>query len=270
MIFSHETIHTNRSDKIEAKLKQIIFFLLLAFLIPLICVILMKYTANSVLALILLGVEAASPSLAAVATVIFFESGSGLRKLFKKCYVDHLDLKLVLVGLVLPAVVIFASKLVYWLFFDITPNFGILTAKKAMIACWALVAEELGWRGFLQGKLETYLNKFTLPLLLGIIWALWHYHFFISGEMSAPILLFTLGCIADSYLYFAFTKAVSDNIVPASVLHFSENLFLILLPINPEFNNGSFVPYLLYVAGLLIAAAISFSVALKHMKKAQL
>ena len=233
----------------------------------------MKYTEicrSNVFTLILLGVEASSPSLAAVATVIFFESGSGLRKFFKKCYVDHLDLKLVLVGLILPAVVIFASKQVYWLFFDITPNFGILTAKKAMIACWALVAEELGWRGFLQGKLETYLNKFTLPLLLGIIWALWHYHFFISGEMSAPILLFTLGCIADSYLYFAFTKAVNGNIVPASVLHFSENLFLILLPINPEFNNGSFVPYLLYVAGLLIAAAISFSVTLRHKKKAQL
>lgn len=136
-----------------------------------------------------------------------------------------------------------------------------------MIVCWALVAEELGWRDFLQDKLGIYLNELTLPFILGIIWALWHYHFFLSGEMSAPILLFTLGCIADSYLYFAFTKAVNGNIVPASVLHFSENLCFNLLLINPEYNNGSFVPYLLYVAGFLITAAISFAVVFKRKEK---
>ena len=264
MILIHKIEYVQNDNGHGSNLKRILVFLLLAFLIPLICVILIKDVMDfsNILAFFLFGVEAASPSLAAILTVLF--SGAELRQFLKRCYVNNFNLKMVLVSFFLPVVVVSVPKSFYWLLYGITPTFGALSPKKIIIICWALIAEELGWRGFLQNKLEIYLNKLILPLPLGIIWALWHYHFFISGAISVPILLFTLGCITDSYLYFAFTKAVKGNIVPASVLHFSENLCFNLFLVNPEYNNGSSVPYLLYVISSLITAAIAFSIKCKE------
>ena len=45
---------------------------------------------------------------------------------------------------------------------------------------WALVAEELGWRGYLQEKIEAHVGDVLTPLIVGIIWTVWHFHFFIS------------------------------------------------------------------------------------------
>lgn len=259
--------HNNK----KSNLKQIAVYMLLVFVLPLICVILKTFTPlgrSNTLALILFGIEAATPSLAAILTVLYFEAGHGLGQFLKQRYVHHFNFNVVLLSLFLPVLIIGAAKLSSWLFFGIPPTFGVLTSKKFLIVCWALVAEELGWRGFLQDKLGIYLNELIMPLVLGIIWAVWHYHYFISGTMSAPLILFTLGCIADSYLYFAVTKAAHGNIVPASVLHFSENLFCNLFSINPEYNHGSIVPYLLYVIGSLITAAIAIAITIKRKEKA--
>ncbi|SDM59815.1 CPBP family intramembrane glutamic endopeptidase [Acetanaerobacterium elongatum] len=262
MILSHNNKKSN--------LKQIAVYLLLVFVLPLFFVLLKMYTPlgrSDALTLILFGLEAAAPSLAAILTVLYFEASHGLGQFLKERYVYHFNFNMVLLSLFLPVVIIGAAKLFSWLFFHIPPTLGVLTFKKILIVCWALIAEELGWRGFFQDKLGIYLNELVMPIILGIIWAVWHYHYFISGTMSAPLILFTLGCIADSYIYFAVTKAANGNIVPASVLHFSENLCCNLFSINPEYNNGSIIPYLLYVTGSLIAAAITIFITIKRKEK---
>lgn len=252
-------------------MKQILVFLMLAFLLPSLCAILIMNTVifhSGVLNLIAYGVEAASPSLAAILTVLHFENCRGLKQFLKKSYIDNLNLKVILISFSLPVLVVGASKL-FWLLFGGTSNLGILTPKKMLIICWALIAEELGWRGFLQAKLQIYFSEFTLPLILGIIWAAWHYHYLITGVMSVPILLFTLGCVFDSYVYFALSQSVNGNIIPVSVLHFSENLCFNLFLINPEYNNGSTLPYLLYVICSLVTALIVFSAIHKRSVRMQ-
>ena len=121
MILSQKTRYAGSSDRVGMNLKQMLLFLLLAFLMPLICLILIRDTSisrSSVFTFLLFGLEAASPSLAAILTVLFFEAGSGLRKFLKRCYVDHFNWKVVLIGLLLPAVTIFSSELFYGLLFS--------------------------------------------------------------------------------------------------------------------------------------------------------
>lgn len=251
----------------EGSLKQLLIFLLLAFTLPLLCIILMADTTlfrSGVLNLTAYGIEAAAPSLATVLTVLLFKNGHGLKQFLKKSYLENVSLKMVLIALILPAVLIGTPKLLYWLIFGITPALGILSLNKIIIVCWALIAEELGWRGFLQEKLQCCLGDFTLPLITGILWAAWHYHYFISGTSSAPIVLFTLGCVADSYIYYVMTNSVNGNIIPASVYHFSGNLFFNLFLINPEHNKGSSAPYLLYIICLLAAAVTAMVVTRKR------
>ncbi|MEA4914776.1 MAG: hypothetical protein VB061_09420 [Christensenella sp.] len=85
-----------------------------------------------------------------------------------------------------------------------------------------------------------------------------------------PVFLFISGCIADSYLYYACTIAAKGNIVPVSVLHFSENLFLSVWLINPQYNNGSNAPYLLSVALSALAAMIVYAVIKRSQTKAHI
>jgi len=74
--------------------------------------------------------------------------------------------------------------------------------------------------------------------------------------MSAPIPLFALGCIAESYGYYWVTTKVKGNIIPASVWHFTSNLFISLFAIDPVYNDGNVLPYLLFVGFTLLMAVI--------------
>lgn len=127
-----------------------------------------------------------------------------------------------------------------------------LSLKKIIIVMWALIAEELGWRGYLQEKIEAHVRDLLTPLIVGIIWTAWHFHFFISASMEVPLLSFTYGCIAESYGYFVITKISKGNIVPASLWHFSGNLFINIYRVNPNWNAGRMEPYMIVNAVYLL------------------
>lgn len=266
-----QLFNTRNNDAIHSHLKQILLFLLLAFSLPLLCSILMINTTlfrSGPFQFIAYGVEAMTPSLAAILTVLYFENGRGLKQFLKKCYIANIHLKWILIALLLPVAVVGVSKLLSWQIYGCAPVIGTLSSKKIIVVCWALIAEELGWRGFMQEKLQVYFNDLTLPLITGIIWAVWHYHYFISGTMTVPVILFALGCVTDSYVYYALTKSVKGNIIPASAFHFSGNLCFNLFLINPEYNNGSNLPYFLFVMFSFITAVIAAAVTHKHRLKA--
>ena len=239
--------------------KQLAAFLLLAFLLPLLCLFFSTQTAlgqPNIMALLLFGLQAATPALAAILVVLWFRGRQGFLRFLKRCYARQYSLFLLVLCLLLPAVLAGVVRLLYWAGFGVPPVFTALPAQKLLIIGWSLVAEELGWRGFLQQQLGNYLNRWLLPLALGLVWAAWHYHLFLAGTTVAPLLPFVLGCVAESYLYFAVTTRANGNIIPASVFHFSENLCLNLLLIGPAYNEGNATLYLLYTACTVAAAAV--------------
>ena len=242
---------------------QVFAFLLLAFLLPLVFLLLSTKTAlghSGIGALLLFGLQAATPALAAILVVLGFCGRRGLLQFLKQCYARGYSLFLLLFCLLLPALLAGAARLIYWLGFGVPPVLTALPAQKLLIIGWSLVAEELGWRGFLQQRLGNYLNRWLLPLVVGLVWAVWHYHLFLAGRTVAPLLPFVLGCVAESTLYFALTTRANGNIIPASVFHFSENLCLNLFLIGPAYNGGSNTLYLLYTACTVAAAAVATAV----------
>ena len=227
-----------------------ILFLMLAFLMPLLSILFIRnFVAfqSGILYFILYGFEAATPTLSTLLVVLVFSRGKQFTSFLKKCYIENIRVDCILFAILLPLMVLLAAKLTYSLFSRDAVFATGISSRKLIIILWALVAEEVGWRGFLQEKLDVYFGNLFTPLVLGILWALWHYHFFLSGSMSVPLVLFVLGCITDSYVYYWITKKSKGNIIPASLCHFTSNLFFNILLINPELNHGSTLPYLLYV-----------------------
>ena len=54
-----------------------------------------------------------------------------------------------------------------------------------------------------------------------------------------------MGCIFESYGYFIITKLVKGNILPASIWHFSGNLFLNIFSLNINDGDGKYLTYMI-------------------------
>lgn len=100
-----------------------------------------------------------------------------------------------------------------------------------VVACWAALGEEIGWRGFLVPELAKITTFTRTALVCGIIWAVWHYPAVIFGDYtsgaSAWFDLFTLtvGVMGMSF-FVAWLRLKSGSIWPAVLWHGGHNLFI--------------------------------------------
>lgn len=206
-------------------MKKLLYFLGIAFILPLCCVVLWEvvpFFQGSIVYLLLMAIQGASPTIAAFVVMNKCEeNGSFGDKRIK----EYFSLKYCALGFLIPMLVLFFSKCILMLLGMSNVFFSSISLKKMMIVLWALIAEEFGWRGFLQDWLEKRINKVIVPLIIGIIWTLWHYHFILAGTMEIPIFAFLISCILESYGYFWIVKKANGNIIPACIWHFSGNLF---------------------------------------------
>ena len=228
---------------------EIGLFILYAFGIPTICICIMncieEYDKGGLFTLILYGIEGASPALAAIFVKLQKQGVNGVKTFLVNKYKYSLSARLCVIGFCIPCIMITIGKMLTYLTPYNNQFIYSLSLKKIIIVMWALVAEELGWRGYLQEKIEAHVGDVLTPLIVGIIWTVWHFHFFISGSMEVPLHSFAYGCIAESYGYFVITKISKGNIVPASLWHFSGNLFTNIYRLNPNWNAGRMEPYMI-------------------------
>ncbi|MFL2141869.1 type II CAAX prenyl endopeptidase Rce1 family protein [Ruoffia sp. FAM 26254] len=79
--------------------------------------------------------------------------------------------------------------------------------------------EEIGWRGYLQPKLEKKYNYITAVLMVGIIWALWHLPlWFIKGTVQSALPFFL-------YLFLVIILSFSFT----TIYKYTRNIFLCIL-----------------------------------------
>ncbi len=218
---------------------EIFEFVLLAFAIPGICIGIIGISTDATLNFILYGIEGASPALATLIVVFVHGKRTGLSSFLCNKYCKNLNLKFCILGFAVPFVILTIAKFISIAMGDSYHYPVVPTMKKLVIIAWALIAEELGWRGYLQDKLESIMPYMYIPFVTGIIWTLWHYHFILSGSMEVPYFAFMLGCVFESYGYYAITKLAKNNVVPASIWHFTGNLMFNLYRFDPQWHEGN-------------------------------
>jgi len=83
-------------------------------------------------------------------------------------------------------------------------------------------AEEIGWRSFLQPKLEQKHSIFVSSLIVGIIWGIWHIGHFMNGIVF--MLGFLIFTISVSMVMMFLLKNTRHNIIISGLFHFSINV----------------------------------------------
>jgi membrane protease YdiL (CAAX protease family) len=97
--------------------------------------------------------------------------------------------------------------------------------------CFAALGEEIGWRGFLVGRLAGTISFTNLSLLSGGIWALWHMPLILFADYNAgtpgwySLLCFAIMVIASSFAY-AWLRLKSGSLWTAMFLHASHNFWI--------------------------------------------
>lgn len=225
--------------------KKLILFLLISFLLPLVSLVSQTLIPNNSVRFVLYGIQAASPTISAIVVLCLNKE---VRTRFKQIFRKERLRTAVILPITIACVTMFPAKLIYCVLSGMDFMPGNISAAQFIIILWAFVAEEIGWRGYLEPLLKTYnIPEWIVPGIVGMIWCLWHYHFFLQGGIEIPIPLFFISCIIESYIYSFVMSAADDNMVSAMTYHFMWNLLIHLAAINPVDNNGSIFPYIILV-----------------------
>ncbi|MDE6252126.1 MAG: CPBP family intramembrane metalloprotease [Lachnospiraceae bacterium] len=241
--------------------KEISSFLLIAFLLPLISIILQSIITDTLIKFVLYGIEAASPSIAA--TIIIM-----INKRCKDFFKNMFHLRHLVMAIFLPVIIscstMLLAKLIFCFWFRTDFMLYSISFTQLIVILWAFIAEEIGWRGYLEPLLEKKIFvKSIVPFIVGTVWCLWHYHYFLMNGIQVPILLFSIGCIIESYIYSFLMGCTNNNLISAMTYHFSWNLAVHIFAINPVDNNGNTFPYLI----LTILEAFVLLIFLCHKKR---
>ena len=149
-------------------------------------------------------------------------------------YVVALAVPLTLAVVVTTAVVLAGGSL--------TPSVlpGRLAAFPVLLVFTALLGggqEELGWRGFVQPRLEARFGSLTASLIVGALWALWHLPLFWLGvprngtDSFALYAVLVLGfAVVLGWLY----DRSDGSVLPAVLLHAGVNTSGSVVPATME------------------------------------
>jgi membrane protease YdiL (CAAX protease family) len=125
------------------------------------------------------------------------------------------------------------------------------------------VAEEFGWRGYLQPRLRQWYSRIATATTLGLAWGLWHLPlFFIAGTgqhddtglLTGEGLVFFLELVPLSYLMLFVTEHLRGGVPAAILVHAAWNLTDELVP--PSGAGGQWLE-------LLVLTAVATLVALR-------
>lgn len=234
--------------------KNLISFLIISFSLPFAAIVAQTIISNACICFVLYGIQAAAPTISAIVVLCWNKKAKiSLSQMFSK---EHLRMA-VFLPFMIACTTMFLAKIIFCALFGRSFILGSISVTQFIIILWALWAEEIGWRGYLEPLLKSCgVDKRMVPCMVGVIWCLWHYHFFLQNGIEVPIFLFFISCIIESYIYSFLMNVTCDNIVSAMAYHFAWNLLIHIAALNPSDNNGSIFPYLILVILEILALPV--------------
>ena len=123
------------------------------------------------------------------------------------------------------------------------------------------LSEEIGWRGYALGRLQTRWNALISSLIIGMVWALWHLPLFLmvgtsQHELGLPFIGFLVGFLANSILYTWLYNNTKQSIWSAILLHWLYTCAFQVMSTwvtrSPLYNWLEYLPYVIMAAIVIL------------------
>lgn len=106
--------------------------------------------------------------------------------------------------------------------------------------------EEVGWRGYLQPRLQERTSVLTAGVAVGVLWWVWHLPLFLGHPNFTLeplfVLQYTTFILGASVVFGAFVNATGGSVLPLMLLHASTNLGPLFDGAGGVFDGSGLVP----------------------------
>lgn len=124
-----------------------------------------------------------------------------------------------------------------------------------------LLGEEIGWRGYALPRMLSDQSELAASVLLGLVWGIWHLPMAFAPSLQAAISFlpkgwFLLDIIAMSIIFTWIFVNTRGSLLLAVLLHASNNLGALFLPILPPAASDTTIFFIVIVLKWLLALAI--------------
>jgi len=217
------------------------------------------------LALILMGmlVTSCSPTLAALLVACLCPGAGGLSSVFRGVRMWRVGLVWYAIALLGPVFLMLGAKTM------IAARLGILPRQWTVwpsfsgpgglpfIIFGSLLAEEPGWRGFAQPRLQMRCGALAASVLIGFLWSTWHlWYVILPGGFStvtrtdavATYLRLTSTAVIYAWIY----NSTNGSLLIVMIAHLGHNLAVSLIPTPADGGQQHLITALLY----LVAATV--------------
>ena len=130
--------------------------------------------------------------------------------------------------------------------------------------------EEFGWRGYALPRLQAKWNTLISSLILGLVWAFWHFPiWYIEGDIhqGSPFFLFALTIVFLSILFTWIYNNAEGSILAAVALHTTYNVMAKLGLLSPV--GGVIYIILFFGLTLVVIAAFGYKTLTREAPKSR-
>lgn len=114
--------------------------------------------------------------------------------------------------------------------------------------------EEIGWRGYVLPRMQKRYGALASAILVGMIWAAWHFPKYLAGGFFIVFLLSLCDAIAKSIMLAWIYNNTNGSLLITTLFHSSMNTAAILLPLPNTLTGGDPT---IYITIILIEIAIA-------------
>jgi len=117
------------------------------------------------------------------------------------------------------------------------------------------LGEEIGWSGYAIGPLEDYWGALKASLILGAVWAVWHWGALIQAHRSVSwIAWWSLYTVAARVIMVWLFNNTGRSVFAVTLFHMTLNVAWQLFPVNGSYFNFPVVTAILAIVVIIIVA----------------
>jgi membrane protease YdiL (CAAX protease family) len=193
----------------------------------------------------------------------FVEGGRrGLAAFSKRVFAVKRSLPWVVAGVLVPLAIGAAYLLGNGMVvsdFVLSPS-AVLSLSLGAALITGPLAEEFGWRGYLQHKLLGRFAPIWVAVALGVIWWAWHYPLYQASVFAAPkvALSFLAYLVTWSIFMVYLVERAGGAVWPAIAMHWAANVHVDILRVLLPTVDGSLLPGGSKGAPVYLGVALAF------------
>ena len=220
---------------------------------------------------------ACAPTLAALLVAAFYPAGGGVRSISSQVRAWRIGLVWYAIALIGPIILLFAAEAFsavrrgappsHWM---ILPSFSG-PGGLYFVIFGSLFAEEPGWRGFAQPRLQTRYGALAASVVVGLLWSTWHLWYVIlpgglSNVTGTDAVATYVRLISTAIVYAWMYNSTNGSLLVAMLAHLGHNLAASIIPTPGEGGRQHLIIALTYLVVAIIVVLMTQQRTLRRLK----